>query len=76
MLSWSYDIFYFKYKYSKKGVKFLTKLGRLYNVSTTLGSSSGDFILWYYLGKGCRINEFNVRQLLFLVRGTMCISRR
>ena len=75
MLRWSYDIF-MKTKYSKKGVKFSTKLGRLYNVSTTLGSSSGDYILWYYLGKGWRVNELNVRQLPFFVRGTMCIRRR
>ena len=75
MLRWSYDIF-IKTKYSENGVKLLTKLGMLYNVSTTLGLSSGDYIIWYYLGKGWRLNELNVRQLPFLVRGTMCIRRR
>ena len=74
MLRWSYDIL-IKTKYSKKGVKFLTKLG-IYSVSTALGSSSGDYIIWYYLGKGWRVNELNLRQLPFLVRGTMCIRRR
>ena len=41
----------------KKG-KFLTRLGRLYDVSIAVGSSSGDdYILWYYLGKGWSVNE-------------------
>ena len=61
MLKWSYGIF-IKTKYRKKKVKFLTKLGWLYNVSTALGSSSADYILFYYLAKGWRVNELNVRQ--------------
>ena len=76
MLRWSYYIL-IKTKYSNKWVKFLTKLG-IYNVSTALGSSSGDYIIWYYLSKGWKVNELNVRQvpLNFLVRGTMCIRKR
>ena len=48
----------------------------IYNVSTALGSSSGDYLIWYYLGKGWRVNELNVRQLPLLVRGSMCIRMR
>ena len=64
MLRWSYDIL-IKTKYSKKGVKFLTKLG-IYNVSTALVSSSGDYIIWYYLGKGWRVCLLS----LVLIAGT------
>ena len=67
MLRWSYDIL-IKTKYSKKGVKFVTKLG-IYNVSTALGSSSGDYIIWYYLGKCWRVCLFNLFSLA-LIAGT------
>ena len=76
MLRWTYDIF-IKTKYSKKGVKFITKQGTAFRPH--LGHHQVMIPYYGIISTSCKgrgVNELNVRQLSFLVRGTCNVHKK